>query len=177
MNNNKKAFTLLELLVVIAIIGVLASIILVSLNNARIKARDARRMNDIRVIQTALANYYSTYGTYPPTPTGGWIHSSETTWQGLEASLGVKLPVDPINQNSPWNGDQSRAWSSDQMLLMYDYLSGSGQNGCTSGTFYWLVYRLEKGNTPINESPGVLMCDGTTFKAVNGAVTVGASNK
>lgn len=178
MFKNKKAFTLLELLVVIAIIGVLASIVMASLNNTRIKARDTRRVNDIRTIETALANYYSTYGSYPSTPTGGWIHSSETTWQGLETSLGTKLPVDPTNQNAPWQSDQSRAWSSDSTkLLMYDYLSGSARNGCQANSYYLLIYRLEKGDTPISLSPGVLMCDGTILNGSNGSIMVGASPK
>jgi len=58
--NNKKqrAFTLIELLVVIAIIGLLSSIVLVSLGGARSKARDATRQSDIRQVVTAQEMYY-----------------------------------------------------------------------------------------------------------------------
>ncbi|MDP2932549.1 MAG: prepilin-type N-terminal cleavage/methylation domain-containing protein [bacterium] len=58
-------FTLIELLVVIAIIGVLASVVLVSLNGARVKARDAKRAGDLKQINTALELYNDDNGHYP----------------------------------------------------------------------------------------------------------------
>ena len=61
----KKGFTLIELLVVIAIIGILSSIVLASLNSARKKGRDARRVADIKQIQLALELYYDANSNYP----------------------------------------------------------------------------------------------------------------
>ena len=51
---NKKGFTLIELLVVIAIIGLLSTLAVVSLNNARAKARDAKRVSDIKQISILI---------------------------------------------------------------------------------------------------------------------------
>ncbi|PIQ91402.1 MAG: type II secretion system protein GspG [Parcubacteria group bacterium CG11_big_fil_rev_8_21_14_0_20_39_22] len=65
MLKTKRGFTLIELLVVIAIIGILSSVVLASLNTARQKARDARRIADIKQIQTALELYFDSEGNYP----------------------------------------------------------------------------------------------------------------
>lgn len=64
MNNFKKGFTLIELLVVIAIIGILASVVLVSLSSARQKGKDARVISDVQQIRTALESSYNGYA-YP----------------------------------------------------------------------------------------------------------------
>jgi prepilin-type N-terminal cleavage/methylation domain-containing protein len=64
---SKKAFTLIELLVVIAIIGLLATISVIALNNARAKARDAKRVADVKQIQTALELYFNDMNRYPLT--------------------------------------------------------------------------------------------------------------
>ncbi|MDO8482859.1 MAG: type II secretion system protein [bacterium] len=72
MKNRFRAFTLIELLVVIAIIGILSSIILTNLNGSRQKARDVKRVSDVKQLQLALALYYdSNNGKYPRTLASG----------------------------------------------------------------------------------------------------------
>jgi len=62
---NKKGFTLIELLVVIAIIGILASIVLVSLNDARNKGYDTEIKSELSQIRSAMELCYdNNNGTY-----------------------------------------------------------------------------------------------------------------
>ena len=61
----QKGFTLLELLVVIGIIGLLASILVINLTSARRRARDTKRVADVRNLQTANEDYYGKNGKYP----------------------------------------------------------------------------------------------------------------
>jgi type II secretion system protein G len=91
MQRSSKGFTLIELLVVIAIIGILASIVLASLNSARQKGRDARRLSDVKQIQLALELYYDANGVYPAAITGTTL-----TGPGYISTL----PTDPSNGNN-----------------------------------------------------------------------------
>jgi len=69
MNKNKGlrpgGFTLIELLVVVFIIGMLATLIIVNISEARKSARDAKRVANLKAIQTALEMYNQKNGEYP----------------------------------------------------------------------------------------------------------------
>jgi len=57
--NKNKGFTLVELLVVIAIIGILASLITVSIYSARNKARDAKVKSDLAQVRVAAEQFFN----------------------------------------------------------------------------------------------------------------------
>jgi prepilin-type N-terminal cleavage/methylation domain-containing protein len=88
MNYKKEGFTLVELLVVIAIIGLLSTLSVIALGNARQKARDAKRVADMKQVQTALELYYSDNNTYPSAISfgAGSIATGTATYMGKAPS-------------------------------------------------------------------------------------------
>lgn len=61
----QRGFTLIELLVVIAIIGLLATLAVFAVASARLKARDAKRVADIKQTQSSLDLYATDKNGYP----------------------------------------------------------------------------------------------------------------
>lgn len=93
-----RGFTLIELLVVIAIIGILASVVLSSLDGARAAARDTKRISDMRAIAQSLEMFRNANGRYPGVPDG-----IPTTGQmigvgnEIDDALSPFLPIIPID--------------------------------------------------------------------------------
>ena len=134
MNLRSRGFTLIELLVVIAIIGILSSIVLASLNTARKKGRDARRIADLKQLQLALELYYDANQSYPAVASGGVTGANFAT--GLNALVTSNfistIPLDPTNSG----------------VQVYSYASGdSAGAACTAApcASYVIAGNIEQG--------------------------------
>jgi len=102
---NKKGFTLIELLVVIAIIGLLSTLAVVALGQARVKARDSKRLSDMKQMQTALELFYTDQGAYPVEATAvslgdathACLHSAGFVATGCANPYMGMVPTDPTS--------------------------------------------------------------------------------
>jgi len=109
-------FTLVELLVVISIIGLLSTLAVVSLNSARVKARDAKRLADIHQIQTALEFFFNERNGYPGlsgdpiasvqailgSGSYGCLSSGGWAQRGCQNPFMANVPTDPGVGGSPY---------------------------------------------------------------------------
>ncbi|MBI4812221.1 prepilin-type N-terminal cleavage/methylation domain-containing protein [Candidatus Falkowbacteria bacterium] len=131
LRSRQAGFTLIELLVVIAIIGLLSTLAVVALNNARQKSRDAKRVSDIKQIQTALELYFNDENGYPANITAG----SPITGPNSGVTYMAIVPTNPSPQtdgNCPTGGyTYSQADSSTYSIT---YCLGGVAGGVTAGT-------------------------------------------
>lgn len=139
----QKGFTLIELLVVIAIIGLLASIVLVSLNSARGKARNVKRNADIEQLRTAFNMAYDTAGSFPSTT--NWVCVSKSCYGGWGSSSGYIANSTVDNFFTPYMvkpddpADSSRGYGG--YLYRNSWAGGSGYDGTFAAGVYftWLL--------------------------------------
>lgn len=136
---NKSAFTLIELLVVIAIIGILSTLAIVALGDARVKARDAKRITDVKQIATALELYFIDNGSYPSAITSGESITDENmTYMAI-------VPSNPKPRNDGTCSNTNYVYST--------------QNNNTSYTIYFClggsVANVGSGNNQLTP-PGII---------------------
>ncbi len=125
----QKGFTLIELLVVIAIIGLLSTLAVVALNNARQKSRDAKRVSDIKQVQTALELFYNDVNSYPAAVT---FDGSGTIVNGTVTYM-AKVPENP-SPNDGCPDDYTYTQDPGGASYSITYCLGGASGGVIAGT-------------------------------------------
>ena len=126
-------FSLIELLIVIGIIGLLATMAIVGVGVARVKARDAKRSADIAQIQKALSLYATSASGYPVSATAVCLTGSDAVSTELKAKDVMRtVPGDPVAPTILPAGAGSGAHC-------YSYLSATGAS-------YELKYYQERAS-------------------------------
>ena len=115
----QKGFTLIELLVVIAIIGILASIVLASLNTARDRARDTSARASMSQIRAQEEIFYDTQN--PPTYVGGCASAAVQT---LRTAAVAQVTAATADNDC---NETAIAWATDILL-------NSGQVYCSDSS-------------------------------------------
>lgn len=115
----QKGFTLIELLVVIAVIGILASVVLVSLNSARTKGKEASIKSNLRNMIAAAELSYGATGDY-----SGACNAVQPMMDAIEKITAVapkcfsfdNYPISDTFERwgvSATNTDKNKSWSVD----------------------------------------------------------------
>lgn len=177
----QKGFTLIELMLVVLIIGVLSGLMLgvINIPGIQSKSRDARRIGDIKKIQTALELYFSDFRGYP----------TKTSWQNVSSGASPlssvisptyinKVPEDPKKgTNAPagvscFNGTAAYG---------YYYITNScvPAGSCLSGKYVLGTIMEVSGSATDNLCSNLGNCTGAS-PAINcqcaGAYCYGAEN-
>ena len=131
----KSGFTLVELLVVISIIGVLATLVLTNLNEARVRARDVAKKQRLSQLKTALQLYSNDFMSFPATGDGTVFNACGVT-----------------GKTSCTPGEAFSAGSGPTIYMNQLVQSGSNFEfkfyPCSSGDTYRVIVTLENASDP-----------------------------
>lgn len=147
-----KGFTLIELLIVVAILGILGSILFVSISGKpQARARDAKRIGDLSSLRLALELYYNdpAYASYPAPGANNTLPQALVTAGYLGA-----LPADP-----KWTGTGTSCTSS--AGFNYHYYMENGKYALAACLEDALPSDSPNGDYPTGATT-TITCGGTT---------------
>ncbi|MFH0819365.1 MAG: prepilin-type N-terminal cleavage/methylation domain-containing protein [Patescibacteria group bacterium] len=149
---NKKGFTLIELLIVVAIIGLLATLAIISLTSAQSKARDTKRVADLKSMQNALEMYYSDNSRYPI------LNAATPAWD--------TAATDSVQSMLVGGGYLTALPSPQPVGVTYVYMTN------TQGTVYCLKTVLERTNVILDQDSDTADCGKTVTARIASDETV-----
>lgn len=173
-STKRSGFTLIELLVVISIIGLLASVVLASLEQARDRGNAAGAIGDAQAIKTAAELYANDMGFYPPDVGRGWDPGLEQAlpWNPDTGATGTPscghCPSNWVQiVQDRWAGPYLKEWSQfTPWEGKYDYNywgAGATRYGCSVPPgIYVGIQRDYADENPISESAEQFMVNQQT---------------
>lgn len=154
-HQKRNGFTLLELLITISIMSILAGAVAPTMHKQVLKARDARRITDVRAICAAIDNYYADNGTWPAANTnasfGGWDVSHDGNFISELRTAGY-LPQDV---SDPTNDDTHH--------YRY-YVYNKSSYSCVGETSFYVIGILNFETEAFeNQHTGHFQCSGRNW--------------
>jgi prepilin-type N-terminal cleavage/methylation domain-containing protein len=178
----EKGFTLIELLVVISVIGLLSSVVLTSLSSARLRARDAKLMQEARSLASLHLLEYADANSFSRFNQGGWRNGAGAGGAGYFTCSSATLPfvnaasahavqaialctsmtntIGTVTNAAVHNGVNGTYWNPAQSWSVMVYLPGQNKYLCIGSS----------GRTSIEPvTTGTLVIPPNTVGAVNSA--------
>lgn len=166
--HGNRAFTLIELLLVIGIIGLTATIAIAAVGGARAKARDEKRVTDLKQIQKALELSFEPGSGYPVTASPLEIGTGATD---VLCAFGPDVSFEP--DQAPANCDANRVFmglvpgnpTPNGAPYMYRSTDGVASScGAAPCLGYCIQTTLERGLPQSGLSAGTVVVDQASLR-------------
>lgn len=125
-------FTLIEVLITISLIGVVFGVILTSAASLQKKQNDSKRLSDLKILQSALQQYYADSNSYPLTLSA----------PGTQFINGIKVYLNNIPGDPLGNANYG-----------YSPLTGAGADCSVIPCINYCLFAKLEG-TPSSPAPG-----------------------
>lgn len=135
----------------ISIISLLASVVLTSLNNARGKARDAKRLIDKNQMILALNLYYNDNNSWPPPIGSEGVcvgPAGETCWVDKIGSAAFVSAMSPYLASFPNNNAPTGTAAYNRMVFVSNAAANWLGAGSPAGAYLLWVQENGIGNCP-----------------------------